>query len=117
MRHLFCVALSVALSTGLSFGKVVDIPTSYGRGADASVEITGTSPNYSYPTHGADTTLNFGHTGNRASYVRFDLSKLGGAKILDARIYATVATEVAGSPLQTIYGLNDGLQDGSVVNG
>lgn len=106
-----------AFAVGSSQGKIIDIPTSFGRGADASVEISGTSPNYSYPKHGADTTLNFAHSLNRASYIRFDLAKLGGAKILDARIYSTVATEVAGNPLQTIYGLNDGLQDGSVVNG
>ena len=117
MRHLFCVALSVALSTGLSFGKVVDIPTSYGRGADARVYLTGTPPNYSSVNHGADTDLDFNHTLYGASYVRFDLSKLAGARVLDARLYATVDKEISGGPVQTLYGLNDGLQAGSVING
>lgn len=117
MRHLVCVALGIVITAEFSFGRIIDIPTSYGGGADAYVEIAGTSPNFTYPTHGIDTSLNFNHTANRASYIRFDLSKLGRAKVLDARLYATVMTEVAGYPVQTIYGLNDGLQAGSVVNG
>ena len=117
MRHQFYVALCVALTASLSWGNVLDLPTSYGRGADAGVNILETSPNYSYANYGSDTNLTFGHTTKRASYLRFDLSKLAGAQVIDARLYATVTTEVAGNPLQTIFGLNDGLQAGTIVNG
>lgn len=98
-------------------GEVLDIPTSYGRGADAGVATSAVSGYSEFANYGGAASLVFAHSSYRASYLRFDLSQVRGRRILDAGLFATVTTEVAGNPTEYVFGLNDGLQDGTDLNG